>query len=113
MELKDFVAETLKQIVAGVSSAQQDIKEKGATVNPHGIQMASGILYATDRQNANSVQMIDFDISLIATQDNELKGGIGVFFGSIGLGAQGKSDTGSSATNRVKFSVPLKLPYYQ
>jgi hypothetical protein len=34
MELKDFVAETLKQIVEGIVVAQQDVKEKGAMVNP-------------------------------------------------------------------------------
>lgn len=41
---------------------------------------------------------------------NETKGGIGVFLGYAGLGAQGKSDTGSSATNRVKFSIPICYP---
>jgi hypothetical protein len=56
------------------------------------------------------VQIIDFDISLTETQGGEAKGGIGVFFGSVGLGAQAKSEAGSSAMNRVKFSVPIMLP---
>ena len=34
MELKTFVAETLKQIIEGVAQAQAYAKENGATVSP-------------------------------------------------------------------------------
>jgi hypothetical protein len=56
------------------------------------------------------VHAIEFDIALSATQENELKGGIGVFFGSVALGGQAKSDKGNSSTNRIKFSIPVKYP---
>lgn len=110
MELKDFVAETLKQIVDGVILAQKDISEKGACINPSGIGKAdTGLLYAS-LQKAKTVQLVDFDISLVATEGNEAKGGIGVFVSGFGVGIQGKSDTASSATNKVRFSVPIRLP---
>ena len=36
MELKDFVKNTLVQIVDGVIEAEKELEEKGATVNPVG-----------------------------------------------------------------------------
>jgi len=34
MELKDFISETLKQIIDGVSDVQSFAKGKGAAINP-------------------------------------------------------------------------------
>lgn len=34
MDLKDFVSETLKEIIAGVKEAQEYAKEHGAIINP-------------------------------------------------------------------------------
>ena len=36
MELKDFVAETLKQVMEGVKMAQEKAAEVGGTINPKG-----------------------------------------------------------------------------
>jgi hypothetical protein len=109
MELKTFVAETLKQIVEGIVIAQQDVKEKGAKVNPGQIRSDGSLIKISDGGPYN-VQMVDFDVSLTESKGDEAKGGIGVFFGSVGLGAQGKYETGSSSMNKVKFSVPVMFP---
>ena len=109
MELKTFVSETLKQIVEGVKQAQEDVKDMGATVNPPSTAYAEKQLYVTD-YNKRTVQIIDFDISLTETEATQTGASIGVFFGSVGLGAHGKAETGSNAMNRVKFSVPVVLP---
>ena len=37
IELNDFVAESLKQIIEGIIEAQKFAKEKGAIVNPKNI----------------------------------------------------------------------------
>jgi hypothetical protein len=109
MELKNFVAETLKQIIEGVVSSQRTARESGAQVNPGRLASVGGLLYSSPG-GTDSVQMVDFDISLTESRGDEAKGGIGVFFGSVGLGAQGKSETGTSAMNRVKFSIPIMFP---
>jgi len=41
MELHDFVAETLKQIITGVSEALELAKEKHASINPYGAKFLS------------------------------------------------------------------------
>lgn len=87
MELNDFVAEALKQIVEGIVVAQQAVKEKGATVNPGQVASVGGLLYSTGMGNMN-VQMVDFDISLTESLGDEARGGIGVFFGWVGLGVR-------------------------
>jgi len=111
MELKDFVKETLSQIVSGIHSAQLSVGSMGAIVNPKAITQREGILYLADgTSDLRTVQMVDFEVSLTHTQDDEARGGIAVLFGAIGIGAQGKTETGSSAVNRVKFSVPVRFP---
>ncbi|MFC2040434.1 hypothetical protein ACFLTW_04605 [Chloroflexota bacterium] len=111
MELNTFIAETLKQVVEGVSQAEKDVSELKATINPKGVVIAQTgqPIIQKDRPTV-SAQIIEFDISLTETGSSEAGGKIGVFFGNVGMGAQGKVGTGSNATNRVKFSIPVALP---
>lgn len=101
MELKDFVAETLNEIIDGVMIAQQHAKDEqtGAIIN----QPSGG-------SRARKSQMIEFDIVVTQTDSGKAKAGIGVFFASVGLGGQTQYDTTASAMNRIKFSIPVLLP---
>jgi hypothetical protein len=110
MELKDFVAETLKQIVEGTEIAQKEVKDKKAVIGPRIKPGGSGTFVATDDGYNFAVQMIDFEVSLTETKETSKSGKIGVLFSPIGAGAQAKSETEISALNRVKFSVPMILP---
>jgi len=53
---------------------------------------------------------VEFDVAVTAEKSEGTKGGIGVFVGSIGLGAQGKSDLKNQSVSRIKFSAPISLP---
>lgn len=53
---------------------------------------------------------LEFDVAVTTQEDSKTKGGIGIFVGSIGIGAQGQSGTSLSEINRIKFKVPLALP---
>ena len=111
MELKTFIAETLKQLVEGIEDAQKGVEGVGATINPQGTFQDGNRLYWTPGAHIDkAVQIVDFDILVTETAGDEKGARIGVLFSSVGLGAQGKSESGSSATNRVKFSVPIMLP---
>ncbi len=114
MELKIFVAETLKQIVEGIVTAQQDLKERNVMVNPTATSKgADGVFRtASDSQvdGQKTVQMVEFEVVLGQTEGIEAGGRIGVFFSSVGVGAQEKSETGSSAVNKIKFSIPIVFP---
>lgn len=101
MELREFVRETLVQVIAGVEEAQAAVVESGATVAPSGQGHR-------DLQSLN--RDIEFDVAVIAQEGKATKGGIGIAVGVLALGSQGASDHRNAITNRVKFSVPVALP---
>lgn len=109
MELKTFVAETLKQIIDGVVDAQAYGKKKGAAINPakRTTSQHNGIRETDDpaqRQN------VEFDIAVTAGEGTEKKGGFGIFVGSLGVGAQGQATANTQSVSRVRFAVPVLLP---
>lgn len=111
MDLKDFVGETLKQIIDGVITAQQHAGQAGAAVNPDKLftsEAAPGQMFVG--HNALPANAVDFDVLVSTAQDDKAKGGVGLFVGPIGVGAQGEAGSASSTSNRIKFSVPILLP---
>jgi hypothetical protein len=108
MELKDFIKNTLEQIVEGVSLAQVTISENGGVINP------SSIGYQKDGQwtqyNHAMPQTIEFNVCLTSTKTADSREGIGVFLGPINLGKKNDSGTEQVAVTRVQFTVPLVLP---
>lgn len=105
MNLKEFVQETLTEILDGVRAAQ---KQDGgtaigaltdATLNP----TSAGLV---NLGKAGYLSMIDFDVSVAAEAGGGGKGGIRVMSVGVEAGGQYKS----SETSRVKFVVPLVLP---
>lgn len=122
MELKDFISQTLVQIAEGISEANEQLKSSDAIVNPPNVLISNGsgsdrltygrIKVADDYESdSKQVQKIDFDVSVTATQGTETKGGIKIGISSIGLGSEGKSGNERQASNRIKFVVPMVLPY--
>jgi hypothetical protein len=98
MELQDFIAETLKQIISGVRRAQESAIELGAKINPRGGAMVE-------------MRNVHFDVAVSTSEGTDTKGGIVVLVGPVGsVGSEDQSDVASSARSRIKFSVPLKLP---
>ena len=111
MNLKEFVEQTLSQIVEGTNAAQVTVLQAGAEVNPHlgtGPEhlVKLGMVYSA----GIPVQFVEFDVALTVIEGSDSKAGIGIFSGAVNLGVGGKSMTESSTVSRVKFSVPLKLP---
>ena len=107
MKLETFIAETLKQIVAGVKSAQKDAEEHGAMINP---PIRGEKLLRPLNNSATIVQQVEFDVALTTSEGTTTSGGLGIFVGYVGIGARGESDAASASTSRIKFSVPVSLP---
>lgn len=100
MELKEFVAETLKQVIDGVTAAQKYAAQNGSVVG-HDKEKS---IYV------QSPQIVNFDVE-VTTQDGvQTKGGAGIFVGPVGAGSQAGSERSSHYSNRIQFSVPLYLP---
>ena len=98
MKLQEFVSETLVAIAAGVQVAQKGVAPLGGSVNPY-------------VGSATAIQNVEFDVEVSTSEGSATKGGLGVFVGPIGAGTQGQSQAGSASVGRIRFQVPLQMPY--
>ena len=103
VNLKEFVEETLNEILEGIRAAQN--KDGGTAVGAltsaaltHGNVIALGA--------TGYLAIIDFDVSVAAEAGGGGKGGIRV----MSIGVEGGGQFKYSETSRVKFSVPVVLP---
>lgn len=106
MDLKDFISETLKEIIAGVEDAQKYAGEHGAIINPtkFGVVVPKAVMNK-DNDEMTSIQRIDFSLSLQQSYAADGKVSIGVLdIGKI------EGEYRNIKENRVNFSVLIKLP---
>ena len=107
MELKEFITETLTQIIEGVKSAQEKSKDTGALINPADTKAQENTPKTT--QN-DYIGLVDFGVALTQIEGKEGKSGIGVYFAGIGFGGQQKTDTQNMSVTNIKFSIPVIFP---
>ena len=115
MKLGDFIAQTISEIVNGVSQAQEYSKDKGALINPRhiGWNESRKSYFVNDISGVDEyplVTQIDFDILLTIGDDDKAQGGVGIFAASLGLGVKSEAQEYSETVNRIKFQILAKLP---
>lgn len=108
MELKNFVKETLQQIVEGAAMAQEAISEQGGSVNPSSMRFQKDGVW--NNYDHAMPQEVVFDVGLTSTDKSGSSEGIGVFLGSINLGKRNEEGAEQVAVTKVRFTVPLVLP---
>ena len=108
IQLDEFVAATLTQILSGVFSAQEQIDDTGAKINPVGIVMTSdrGGFIGTENEKLIP-EWIEFDIAVTASESAKKEGKVGANVAVLGAAIQGKTDISASSVNRIKFSIPV------
>lgn len=107
MELKEFVAETLKQVIEGVKAAQEG--NDGKLINARILGGPKGPVMGGALVNAGALGMltrIDFDVSVSAETEKGGAAKLSVF--SLGINA--KMDNKTTSENRITFSIPIRLP---
>ena len=108
VSLRDFVAETLKQIADGVEAAQEYMADKGAVINPASSSSRGDTPF--DRATGRRGHDVQFDVAIATTEGTETKGCIGVFVPGLALGSTGQSAATEVAVSRIKFGVFALLP---
>ena len=98
MKLEDFVAETIRQVVAGVKAAQQNVRENDGIVNP--LRLGGMV----------QLEKIVFDVAVTTTEGTETRGGAGIFVGPLALGTSGRAEATAGSVSRIQFAVPVELP---
>ena len=109
MELRDFISETLIQIVQGINDAQEALKDTDCAINPRDIVFEYRS-YVNLKNKLHIVHDIDFNIALTNTSNSEDKTGIGVMLGSFGIGNNKTSSGGNTSNTNISFSVPVVFP---
>jgi hypothetical protein len=112
MNLKEFVSETLQQIVQGVAHAQSQVEGDGE-VNPHFWMAQRGDaakLKILESNRGKWIHLVDFDVAVTVGESTETKGGIGLVVGPVVLGSRGQSNAENSSVSRIKFQVPIAYP---
>lgn len=111
MDLREFISETLIQIVSGVAEAQEKSVAIGGKVSPklRSGQTAFGA-HGFLHTDGGTAQVVQFDVALTAKEGAGTKGGIGIVAGIVSLGSTGQSNTENASISRVKFGVPIILP---
>lgn len=108
MELNEFVAKTLKEIIDGVKEAQEYASEKNAYINPSnfGTAKPKHVLKLGDEE-IGIVQPVSFDVCV--NESNDVSGGISVTGFSLG-GVKGMLSHKKYMENRVKFAIAVTFP---
>ncbi|MFM2197937.1 MAG: hypothetical protein RLZZ505_1369 [Verrucomicrobiota bacterium] len=110
MELQNFIEESLKQIVAGISNAGKIANEHGAMLNPRQRKWRYGEGVYFDHATGAVLTNVEFDIAVTAGEGSKTKGGIGVAIASVVLGSQGESTKTNQQISRIRFSLPVVFP---
>jgi hypothetical protein len=114
MELKEFIAESLKNIIDGVIDAQEYANKKNAAINPNyplNLNKVPGFAQSPGEMNLSGYhQIIEFDVAVTTSSEIEAKVGGGIFVAAVTLGASGKDNQSNSVFSRIKFSIPIGLP---
>lgn len=105
MNLKEFIAETLNQIVDGVVEAQSYAKGKGAEVAPTIVTSKGyGNTYRPTQQE------VEFDVAVTVQENQEKAGRGGLRVAWFDFGGEVSSGEQSATVSRVKFGIPIDLP---
>jgi len=94
MLLKEFIKETLSQIIEGVKESQESLKDSGAEISKDYFE-----------------QNILFDVSLTQVEEKGGKKGIGLNFQFLSADMESGKNTKGESVARVSFKVPTALPY--
>jgi hypothetical protein len=109
MDIKDFVENSLIQIVEGVVNANTKLKEMGAKVSSKDIRPLRES--TTYNQVTNQVvNLVDFDLALTVSDKDSSGIGGGIKITSFTIGGQSQNESTKQTVSRIKFSIPLTLP---
>jgi hypothetical protein len=116
MELKEFINQTLVQLIEGVKLAQNQTRSLDGEINPYlpEVLLKDKVLDSRMFRLGGTVEknvfFIDFDVAVTVIESDNIKGGGSINVAAIKLGAGGESNTTNTQQSRIKFIIPITLP---
>ncbi|MDF1631051.1 hypothetical protein [Mycoplana sp. MJR14] len=103
MDLKDFVAASLQQILEGVKQAQA--AEGGDNINAENLGVPEGKnVFAAGTYG--TFTLVEFDVAVSAETSGKGGANLKVF----GVGLEGGGEHKAGRANRIAFAIPVRLP---
>ena len=105
MELKEFIKNTLLDIVEGVKDAQEKGMELGAIISPNYRQTDYTMSY-----ESKPIRIVEFEVGL---SPETMEGGRGIGVSLANVASFKLDDNGSQRKNnatKIKFDVPIVFP---
>jgi hypothetical protein len=113
MDLKEFISNSLTQIVDGIRDAQERSTGTGAWISPLGEHMparASGAQHISSVGGYQYLDEVKFDVAISVTEEKTAgaKGSLKIM--SVAIGAGGEVASQHGAVSRIQFAVPVVWP---
>ncbi len=104
MDLKEFIASSLSQILMGVDDAIKETKGTKGAINPLKGEIMDNLEEIT--------QLVKFDVAVTVSEKGTSEGGVGIKVMGIGLGAnvKGSREQNNISVSRIQFAIPVALP---
>jgi hypothetical protein len=116
MTLKQFVSQSLTEIIEGIRESQQDENKLLAQINPllskdeMPVGARSDISAGVGQKGYSPHTLfVEFDVAVLATSDSKTKAGFSLFVAAFAGGATTEAGDIKTAHNRIKFTIPLRL----
>ena len=106
MELKEFIKSTITQLSEAVYELNDELKDKGVVVNP--CSVANSSFDTLDFGGGIIVSSVDF---VNTSEVKENSGKIGILASVVGIGASTKEGSNGNEASRIRFKLPVVLPY--
>lgn len=108
MELKDFVKGVIFDITNAVKECQQEL-DNGAIICPTNSNTKEQVF--SDKDGSLTISNVDFEVSVSVGSSNETGGKITVLSAVISGGFGSGNTTKDENVSKVRFSIPVVLPY--
>ena len=104
MELRNFISQTLLDVITGVVDAQS--KSVPGTVVPSGVKEA----YKAVEVGISELQVIEFEVAVKADERSGSEAKISIVAAFAGGSVKGDSGKTSGHVATLKFRIPIRLP---
>ena len=110
MDLKEFVSQSLIQIIDGVSEAQEHARSKGGYINP-ALRNIGNIENTAVTNAGQAVQPVFFDVAISVTEDSSSSGGGKIAIANlICVGGKSAESEVNATTSKLSFKINLAIP---
>ncbi len=111
MDIQEFITEAVKQIVIGVSNANEEIVSYGALLPDTSCALnLENFQYYEEDGVRRIITEINFDIAVTVVQNKNSSTGGGIKVCGINLGADDSTNNSNQTSSRVQFKLNLVLP---